>query len=158
SLKEGQLSLLPADAQCLLGKRSLSNAAIAQLQALTGDRDTAYSALFERLVESTQSPVTTARVLDAEKAVIRQSFGGSRAAYNAALRADHASVSVARGVLGDELRRMQVQSTLPGGTPSAGDIQTFYESYPELSVRLVQSKPSPTWLGAKLTGYAISEV
>ena len=46
----------------------------------------------------------------------------------------------------------------PGGTPTAAQIQTFYESYPDLSVRLVQSKPAPAWLGAKAKGFAISEV
>jgi hypothetical protein len=158
SLRDGQLSLLPAAAQCLIGKRAITDAAIQQLQALTGDRDTAYSALFERFVESSQSPVSTKRVLDAEKAVIRQSFGGSRAAYVTALRREGANVSLARGVLGDELRRVQVQATLAGGTPTAAQIQTFYESYPDLSVRLVQSKPAPAWLGAKAKGYAVSEV
>jgi len=158
SLKEGQLSLLPAGAQCLIGTRVLSNAAIAQLQLLTGDRDTAYSALFERLVESTRAPVPTKAVLDAEQAIVGQSFGGSRAAYVDALRQAHASVPVARGVIGDELRRTQVARTLSGGIPTADQIQTFYESYPDLSVRLVQSKPLPSWLGAKPKGFAISEV
>lgn len=158
SLTDGQLSLLPAGAQCLIGKRVISDASITQLQALTGDRDTAYSALFERFVESSRTPVPTKRVLDAEKAVIRQSFGGSRAAYEAALKTAGANVSLARGVLGDQLRRVQVQSTLPGGTPTAAEIQTFYESYPDLSVRLVRSKPAPSWLGAPAKGFAISQV
>jgi hypothetical protein len=35
---------------------------------VTGDRETAYSALFERLVEAAQVPVTTADVLQAERA------------------------------------------------------------------------------------------
>jgi hypothetical protein len=66
-------------------------------------------------------------------------------------------------VLGDELRRASVQGTLPGGTPSADQVKTFYTSYPDLSVRLVQSKPAPSWLGARSSaaggkGYAISEV
>src|SRR5205823_8542736 len=44
SLQDGQLSVLSPAAQCLIGKRVLSNAAIDQLQLLTGDRETAYSA------------------------------------------------------------------------------------------------------------------
>jgi hypothetical protein len=158
SLKAGQLSVLSPGAQCLIGKRTLSNAAIAQLQRLTGDRETAYSALFERLVESDESPVPTSAVLDAERGVILQSFGGSRAAYVKALQQANASVSVARGILGDQLRRAQVQATLPGGTPTAAQIQTFYQSYPDLSVRLVSSKPQPSWLGTKKQGFAISQV
>jgi hypothetical protein len=158
SLEEGQLSLLPAGSQCLIGKRALSNAAIAQLQLLTGDRETAYSALFERLVESDQTPVPTSAVLEAERGVILQSFGGSRAAYVSALQQAHVSVAVARGILGDQLRRTRVQATLPGGTPSASEIQTFYQSYPDLSVRLITSKPQPSWLGSKAQGFAISQV
>jgi hypothetical protein len=158
SLKDGQLSLLPASAQCLIGKRQVTDAAIAQLQLLTGDRETAYSALFERLVESDWTPVPTKVVLDAERGVILQSFGGSRAAYLSALRDAHTSVPVARAILGDQLRRARVQATLPSGTPTAAQIQTFYESYPDLSVRLVKSKPQPSWLGTKTQGFAISEV
>ncbi len=158
SMTDGQLSALSSGAQCLIGKRTISNAAIAQLQSVTGDRDTAYSALFERFVESDQVPVPTRKVLAAEQAVIAQSFGGSRGAYVAALRQAHANVSIARGVIGDELRRAAVEDTLPAGTPSADDIKTFYEAYPDLSVRLVQAKPSPAWLGAKAKGFALSEV
>jgi len=158
SLTDGQLSILPEGAQCLVGTRRLTDASISQLQALTGDRETAYSAAFERLVESTLTPVSTKDVLAAERAVIEQSFGGSRSAYVAALAQAHANVSMARGILGDELRRARVASTLPGGTPTEDQIQTFYQSYPDLPVRLVQAKPSPPWLGAQAKGFAISEV
>jgi hypothetical protein len=157
SLKEGQLSLLSASTQCLIGKRTLPAAAIDQLQAVTGDRETAYSALFERLVESTYTPVSTASVLAAERAVIAQSFGGSRAAYIAALRDANANVTIARGVLGDELRRARVEATLYAPQPSATDVQTFYSSYPDLQVRLVQAKPRPSWLSLG-RGLALSEV
>jgi hypothetical protein len=158
SLRDGQLSALPAGAQCLIGKRVISDASIRQLQNVTGDRETAYSALFERFVESNEAPVPTKQVLQAEDAVILQAFGGSRAAYVAALQRAHANVSVARGVLGDELRRASVQGTLPGGAPSADQVKTFYTSYPDLMVRLVQSKPAPSWLGTAAKSYAISEV
>jgi hypothetical protein len=150
--------VLSSGTQCLIGKRRLTNAQIDQLQAVTGDRETAYSALFERLVESSTTPVPTKAVLDAEKAVIAQSFGGSRSAYVSALAAAHANVSLARGVLGDELRRAQVSATLSGGSPTADQIQTFYQSYPDLPVRLVQAKPQPSWLGSQAKGYAISDV
>src|SRR5206468_10312778 len=101
--------------------------------------------------------VPTAAVLAAEQAVIAQSFGGSRAAYLAALRDAHANVTLARGVLGDELRRAKVEATLYASPPSASDIQTFYSSYPDLQVRLVQAKPRPSWLPVA-RGLALSEV
>ncbi len=154
---EGQLSLLKSSTQCLVGNRALTTGAIAELQKLTGDRESAYSAAYERIVESAYTPVPTAAVLDAERAVIRQRFDGSRAAYLAALRTAHATVPVARGILGDQLRRARVQSTLPTGPPSESEIETFYTSYPDLQVRLVQAKPKPLWLPAA-RGLALSEV
>jgi len=158
SRTEGQLSALTPGLQCLVGKDALSNDAIQKLQLLTGDRETAYSALFERFVESRLTPVPTGDVLAAERAVIAQAFGGNRTAYTAALRQAHASVAIARGILGDELRRAKVEATLRAPAPSAADIQTFYTSYPDLQVRLVSAKPAPSWLGSKARGLALSQV
>jgi len=158
SRTEGQLSALTPGLQCVVGKTALSNDAIQKLQLVTGDRETAYSALFERLVESGQTTVPAADVRAAERAVIAQAFGGSRSAYVSALAQAHASVAVARGILGDELRRAQVEATLPGRTPSAADVQTFYTSYPDLQVRLVSAKPAPAWLGGRPRGLALAEV
>jgi hypothetical protein len=157
STSEGQLSLLTGATQCLIGTRRLTNGAVDELQKLTGDRETAYSAAYERIVESTYTPVPTSAVLASERAVITQRFGGSRSAYLAALRQAHASVSVARGILGDQLRRARVQSGLPTAPPSESEVETFYTSYPELQVRLVQAKPRPSWLPAS-RGLALSEV
>ena len=158
SRKEGQLSLLTPGTQCLVGERALSQAAIARLQLVTGDREAAYSALFERLVESKQATVSPKQVLAAERAVIAQAFHGSGAAYRSALRHAHASVTVARGVLADELRRAKVEQTLYASPPSGADVTTFYSSYPDLLVRLVSAKPAPAWLGRKSVGFALSEV
>jgi hypothetical protein len=158
SLTEGQLSVLPAGAQCLVGKQVLSNAAIDQLAALTGDRETAYSALYERLVESAAYPVSTASVLAAEKAVIRQEFRGSRALYTAALARAHATVPEARAILADQLRRARVESYLPTAAPSATQINTFYTSYPDLQARLMAAKPAPPWLGHRTQGLALQDV
>jgi hypothetical protein len=158
SRTEGQLSALAPGLQCVVGKDVLSNGAIQQLQLLTGDRETAYSALFERLVENGQTPVSAAEVGLAERAVVAQAFGGSHSAYVAALQDAHATVAIARGILGDELRRAQVEATLAAAAPSAADIQTFYSSYPDLLVRLVSATPAPAWLGSKARGLALSEV
>jgi len=157
SKQEGQLSLIPGNVACLVGSRGLPEAQIDALQRVTGDRETAYSALYERLVESQYAPVTTASVLQAEQAVIAQSFGGSRSAYLAALKEAGATVAIARGVLGDELRRARVEDTLSTAAPSATQVETFYASYPDLQVRLVQAKPRPSWLPAP-KGFALSQV
>jgi hypothetical protein len=154
----GQLSTLVSGEQCVMGEKVLSNDAIQRLQLVTGERDTAYSALYERLVESGRVPVPGQAVLAAERAVIAQEFEGSRAAYLAALRQAHASVDIARGVLGDQLRRAKLEATLDPGNPSASEVKTFYASYPGLLVRLMQATPPPAWLGGKPKGLALDEV
>jgi hypothetical protein len=60
-------------------------------------------------------------------------------------------------VLGDELRRGRVESTLSTAPPSTTQVETFYQSYPDLQVRLVQSSPRPSWLPAA-RGFALSQV
>jgi hypothetical protein len=90
--------------------------------------------------------------------VIAQEFGGSRSAYLAALRKAHASVDIARGVLGDQLRRAKLEATLSAGNPSASEVKTFYASYPDLLVRMVKATPTPAWLGNKAQGLALDEV
>jgi len=158
SLVQGQLSVLRSGTQCLVGLQTLPTSAIDQLAQVTGDRETAYSALYERLVENAAFPVSSADVLAAERAVIRQEFRGSRALYVAALRRAHATVPEARAILADELRRAQVERYLPAAAPSASDVSTFYKSYPDLQARLVQAKPSPPWLGAAPQGLALQDV
>jgi len=158
SRREGQLSLLSPGTQCLVGGRALSQAAMARLQLVTGDREEAYSALFERLVESANAAVLQKDVLAAERAVVAQAFHGSSAAYHAALGRAHASVTVARGVLGDELRRARVERGLFAPAASGSEVSTFYSSYPDLLVRLVSAKPAPVWLGRKTQGFALSQV
>jgi hypothetical protein len=155
---EGQLSVLTAGEQCVVGKQVISNDAIQRLQLVTGERDTAYSALYERLVESGRVPIPGADVLAAERAVIAQEFAGSRSAYLTALRQAHASVDIARGVLDDQLRRAKLEPTLEAAHPAASEVKTFYDSYPDLLVRLVQAKPAPAWLGGKPKGLALAEV
>jgi hypothetical protein len=158
SLTEGQLSVLPGGAQCLVGKQVLSNAAIDQLARLTGDRETAYSALYERLVESATQPVSSADVLAAERAVIRQEFRGSRSLYVAALSREHATVPEARAILADQLRRAHVETFLPASSPSASQISMFYKSYPDLQARLMTATPAPPWLGHRTQGLALQDV
>jgi hypothetical protein len=157
----GQLATLTGGEQCVMGEKGdkvLSNDAIQRLQLVTGERDTAYSALYERVVDAGRVPVPGSVVLAAERAVIAQEFGGNRSAYLLALRQAHASVDIARGVLGDQLRRAKLEATLAAGNPSPSEVKTFYASYPDLLVRLVQASPAPTWLGSKAKGLALDEV
>jgi len=157
SRTEGQILLSPG-LQCRIGSLAISNDSIQRLQLVTGDRDTAYTAIFARFAESQAAPVHERQILAAESAIVATRFGGSRSAYLAALAAAHANLPIARAIIGDELRRAAVEATLSVPAPSASAIQTFYSSYPDLDVRVVAAKPAPRWLGGRTRGIAIADL
>jgi hypothetical protein len=157
SLTEGQL-ILPRGAICSVsGYGTIGAGELRSVQALTGDHSAALSALFARLVEQTWHPVSQRDVLAAEKVLIKTSFHGNVAAYRLALLQAHASVGVARGVLGDELRQAFLLEKRHVAAPKTADVSAFYDSYPNLLVRRVHVSPSPPWLGGKGKGYVLSE-
>ena len=156
SLTAGQI-LLPNGAACRVdGLGTLSGGAVDSLAALTGDRDAAFSALFERLVESAARPVSRHAVLAAQRTVIRDSFHGKRSAYLAALHQAHATAGIALSVLGDELRRARLEQPRYARKPTGSEVATFYAAYPDLLVRRVHVSPAPPWLASR-TGFAVSE-
>jgi hypothetical protein len=156
SLTAGQI-LLPHGAVCRAdGIGTIYGGAVGALQALTGDRDAAMSALFERLVETSERPVSRRAVLAAQREVIRESFHGRKSAYLAALKQAHASDGIALAILGDELRRARLEQLRYAAKPTAGEVSAFYSGYPDLLVRRVRVTPAPPWLAAR-TGFAIEE-
>jgi hypothetical protein len=156
SLTAGQI-LLPNGTVCRTeGIGSVGGRALGSLQALTGDRDAALSALFERIVEASERPVSRHAVLAAQQEVIRDSFHGKRSAYVAALRQAHATVGMALSVLGDELRRARLEQPRYAPKPTASEVSAFYTAYPDLLVRRVHVSPEPPWLAAR-TGFAVAE-
>jgi hypothetical protein len=157
SRTEGQIRLAPG-LQCSIGRASLSNGTIQRLQLVTGDRDTAYTALYSRLVEAQTFPVPGKEAVAAERAVVASRFHGSWTAYGAALSAAHANRELARAVLADELRRAAIESTLPAGRPSDANVSMFYSSYPDLLVRRVTSRTPVPWLDGARRGYALSQI
>ena len=157
SLTEGQIRL-PSGAYCTVAGRQVSAAGISRLQKLTGDRQLAATALFARAVESGETAVSASDVLRAERAVIAQRFGRNAAAYRAALAHAGANATLARGILGDELRRIRVEAGLAGGNPSPAAVASFYEAYPDLPTRPVAAKPAPWWLGGSVSGLALSSL
>jgi hypothetical protein len=157
SMAEGQIRL-ESGSYCTVGRRQIATAAISRLQALTGDRQLASTVLFARAVESDVVSVRFADVLAAERAVIAQRFRGSQAAYRTAVAQAGASLAVARGILGDELRRVRIEATLAGGTPSGSAIAAFYAAYPDLLTRPVSVTPAPWWLGGSERGLALSSL
>ena len=156
SLRAGQIDLGSGTVCRAVGIGAVGARAVGSLQALTGDRSAAVSALFERVVEASERSVSRRAVRAAERQVIGDSFHGSRGAYLAAIRAAHATLGLARAVLGDEIRRARLEQPRYAPRPTGAEVATFYSSYPNLLVRRVHVSPAPPWLAAK-TGYALAE-
>jgi len=153
---EGQL-ILPGGAMCKVGRNSIAVSGIARLNLLVKDRDVAYTALLARLAESGSTGASSAEVLAAEQAVIQHGFGGSVSAYRGAVAKAGAPLDVARGILGDSIRRQKLGAKLRVPAPSLGAISGFYFSYPEVVVRRVRVEgAAPWWLNGKRTGLALS--
>ena len=155
SRTEGQI-LLPSGVLCAVDGAAITQTAVRRVTALTGDRDLALTALFERAVESARYPASPSRIAAVERSVIRARFHGSTTAYRAALAAGRGSVPVARGILGDALRRIAVESRLSVPQPTSPEIALFYLAHPDALARLVGSETAPLWLGARRRGYALS--
>jgi hypothetical protein len=155
SLTEGQI-VLPAGAQCTVDGRAVSAASLRALTAVTGDRETAFTALFSRALESERANVSSADVLALERRIVALRFHGSTAAYLAALARLHATRTVARGVLGDVLRGSRIASGLRVPSPTPAQIALFVLSYPYVSVRLVRTDAPASWLAGRTRGYALS--
>ena len=147
SLAEGQIDL-PPTVRCTLGAKPVTTNAIGELAAVTLDAEAALSALYARLVESRVHQPSGAEVLAAELGVIRSRFGGSRTGYLGALRSAHATLAAARGVLGDELRRVALRGRLAAAVPAMAAIAAYYETFAEIDTRVVEVKPAPSWLPA----------
>jgi len=157
SLTEGQLLLAPGT-QCRVGTARITEGAVRQLASLTGDRELAFTALLARIVEARDTHLTSRQIVEAERRVIVSRFGGNVAQYRAALAQSGATVAIARGILGDELRRARIAKTISVRRPSASEVAKFYESYPDLLVRKVTASPAPAWLGWQKRGLALDSI
>src|SRR4051812_32324187 len=108
SLTEGQISA-PAGVRCTLGDARIMKSDVARTAALTGDRDSAATALLERQVLRHDSPIDPKTVLAAERAIVRDRFGGSATRYGSALASAHVTLQDGRAIIGDRLARDRVQ-------------------------------------------------
>jgi hypothetical protein len=154
SRTDGQ-PVLTKGLRCRIGQAVVRWSAINPLLRLTGDPELAFSNAFARAVQQRTVKVTSADVLAAERSIISSRFGGSRGAYIAAIAEARASLTVARGVIGDELRRARIESGFSVSAPSAQQIADYHETYGELQVRRVQAKSKTLWLGGRTAGYAL---
>jgi len=143
--KTGQLNL-PSGIRCMYGATPLTASSVAALAKVTRDRELALTALVVRAIERERAHLTETDALAVESRIVGSRFGGSEAAYRAALAEAGASLSVGRGIIGDELRARDVFDRLAVSNSSAGDIARFRATYaPVLARRLVVS-PAPSWL------------
>lgn len=154
SRDEGQI-VLPAGARCTVQGKRLDWGDIRGLTPVTGDLDVAFTATYARIVASLYQPLKSTQIAAAEKAVIGARFG-SRDAYLSALRRAHATPTVARGVIADELRRGLIEQRFHVPAPAAADVQEYYTSYADTPSRLIESKTRAPWLGGRTRGLALA--
>jgi hypothetical protein len=149
---------LAAGTVCVLGDTPLLARDVAALARLTGDADLALSAEFQHAVLVETRPVDSREIVQAERDAILDHFGGSRAAYLAALTRANATPTLARRILGDELRRHAVETTLRAPAPTSRQLQAWYATYGATPARAVRAKKPVAWLGNAKTGVAIRGV
>ncbi len=143
--RAGQL-LLPPGTRCMYGSSALTASGVAALAKVTRDRELALTALVVRAIERERVRVSQSDTLAVEARIVSARFGGSAAAYRSALAETGASLAVARGIVGDELRTRELLDRFSVSSPSARDIARFRTTYaPVLARRLVVS-PAPSWL------------
>jgi hypothetical protein len=148
---------LPAGTICLLGGTPLLANDVAALSRLTGDPDLAFSAELQHAVLVEAEAVSSQAVLAAERGVILDHFGGSRAAYLAALARAKVAPTLARLILADELRRRAVEATLRVTSPDTRQLQQWYDTYSSTNARFVRAAAPVSWLGNARSGIAIGQ-
>ena len=144
-IKTGQLSL-PSGTRCLYGSTRLTASSVASLAKVTKDRELALTALVVRATERERSHVSPSDALALEQRVVRVRFGGNVSAYRAALAETGASLAVARGIIGDELRARDIVAGLSAGRVAAGDVSRFRATFAPVLAREVVVSPAPSWL------------
>ncbi len=154
SRTEGQL-ILSAGLRCRLGTAAVRWSAINPILKLTGDPEVAFSNAFARAVEQKAAHVSYSDILAAERSIVAARFGGSRGAYQAAIAEARTNLSVARSIIGDELRRARIQSKFRVAWPNASAISEYHDNFGELQARLVEAKSQTHWLGGRRSGYAL---
>ena len=127
-LRAGQIDL-PRGVRCALGREPITTNAIGELARVTGDAESALTALYERLVVRRSAFVGLNQALAREREIVERRFSGSTTAYRTALSRARATLAVARGAIADVLRREAIQQRLPVAVPSAGEIAEFYRTY-----------------------------
>ena len=157
SLTDGQLAV-PAGTRCVLANGRIDRQALYRLTRLTGDGAFAASVLLERAVLQHEESVDPVSVLAAERLVVTSSFGGSRAAYLAALARAKLSLGEARAVLADRIARDRIQARFRPRPHARSAVDDFLATYAWQQARLVQVTPAAPWLAGAERGWAVSSL
>jgi hypothetical protein len=104
-LTEGQLSLVPANAQCVVGVTPILETQLAAATTLLGNPQAALTALFERVAATPLVPVTHAEERAAEKQLFATE---TQSRLLATARTAGVSIGFLRGVIVDQLRYAQL--------------------------------------------------
>src|SRR4051812_23531535 len=157
SLTEGQISV-PAGVRCTLGDARIMKTDVARAAVLTGDRDSAATALLERQVLRRDSPIDPKTVLAAERAIVRDRFGGNATRYRSGLASARVTLQDARAIIADRLARDRVQERFrpPPATPT--QIAEFEATYAATRVRLVEVDAPAAWIGGAVRGFAVETI
>lgn len=153
-LRIGQIDLSSA-VRCKLGDMRLTSRDVSVLQRFTHDGELALTALVVRRLEQEATNVGTAEILAAERRVIAARFGGSRRAYLAALTRASAGVPIARGILGDELRRRELEDRFRVPRPGPRIVRRYLTTQAAVLARRVVVSPAPSWLPEGI-GFALA--
>ena len=105
SLIAGQLSTLPAHAQCVIDGRVMLTGQLDQAWMLLGSRDAAYTALLQRLAATALVPVSRADEQRTERAIFPQ-----LGRFLAAAHVSGVTPGFARGAIVDEIRFSQLDA------------------------------------------------
>jgi len=157
SLTEGQISV-PAGVRCTLGDARITKSDVARAAVLTGDRDSAATALLERQVLRADTPIDPQTVLAAERAIVRDRFGGSGSRYRFALASAHVTLQDARAIIADRLARDRVQERFRPPPATQTQIAEFESTYAATRVRLVEVDAPAAWIGGAVRGFAVETI
>jgi hypothetical protein len=133
-LRAGQIDL-PSGVRCILGETAIRTSEIATLARVTRDSEAALTILYARLVQQEAARIAPGDVRAAERAIVATRFGGSRAAFLAALRRAGATTAVALGAIADELRREPLLLRLRAVSPTAAQVAEFASTYASVRLR-----------------------
>jgi hypothetical protein len=157
SLTQGQINL-PNGVRCTLGDRRILKTDVARAALLTGDLDSAATALLQREVLRAENPIDPITVLAAERAIVRDRFSGSVSRYRSALSTARVTLRDGRAIIEDRLARDRVQERFRPPAATSAQIGEFVSTYAASRVRLVEVDPEAPWLGGAFRGFALETI